>query len=64
MKHRGEPLEWEMEYVYDHSYYGNVCSGFGGKVECEWYKCGSYTRCGLPPHMHKQAKHRGVDWYE
>lgn len=37
--------------VYDHLYFGNVCSGFGGEVKCRW------PRCGKPPDLHRMGAH-------
>lgn len=47
--------------VTDHEYWGNMCSGFGGTLECEHVDFSTRYRCGLPPYQHRyhEPTHRG-----
>lgn len=40
------------EKVTDHEYWGNVCSGFGGRLECEVLNFETRERCGRSPYDH------------
>ena len=48
------------EFVTDHEYVGNVCSGFGGKLQCEMFDFVTGLPCRKSPYEHKYypAKHR------
>ena len=47
--------------VTDHEYMGNVCSGFGGSLECEMLDLDTGARCGRSPYEHdyRPGKHQG-----
>jgi hypothetical protein len=36
-----------------HKYVGNICSGFGGTTECEWFDLDTRQRCGRDPGAHE-----------
>ena len=38
-------------YISDHEYCGNICSGFGGVLECDYIYEDGY-RCGATPFRH------------
>lgn len=57
MKHRGELAEYEPVFVYDHPYTGNVCSGFGGRIECRALNLDGRP-CDASRWEHRTAKHR------
>lgn len=40
-----------------HEYVGNLCCGFGGRVECEWFDPDTRQRCGKLPVEHTQSFH-------
>lgn len=42
----------EQGYVFDHEYWGNACSGFGGTLECQHIDPHTRQRCGRGPYVH------------
>lgn len=55
-------LERPLKFITDHEYVGNMCSGFGGRLECEMLDFETGRKCGASPfeHRYREPKHKGA----
>jgi len=60
----GDSFIMDSKWITTHPYVGNLCSGFGGRTECEHRDWDTGERCGKSPYYHKdEAEAARLDRY-